>query len=81
MAELIELVRPRFLVPVHGDEDDAGGAGAGSPSRAPASTAADVLLARNGDVVSSAPTGPRSSTTSRAEVVLADADGLPLEPR
>jgi ribonuclease J len=80
VAELIELVRPRYLVPVHGDEDMLEAQGRLGVARAGIDRGA-VLLARNGDVLELSGDGAEIVDHVDARVVHADADGLPLEPR
>jgi ribonuclease J len=80
VAELIELVRPRFLVPVHGDEEMLAAQGRLGVARSGLDRGA-VVLARNGDVIALAADRAAIVDHVDARVVHADADGRPLEPR
>jgi ribonuclease J len=80
VAELIELVRPRFLIPVHGEPEMLEAQARIGVARAGLDRGA-VLVAGNGDVIELA--GDRAEIVDHvvSAVVQADAAGLPLEPR
>jgi ribonuclease J len=65
VEELIDLLRPRFVIPVHGERDMQEAHARIAVARGGLARA-EVILATNGDVVELTGTPPRSSTTARS---------------
>ncbi len=77
MAELIELVRPRFLVPVHGELPMQEAQARIAVARSGLDRGA-VRMLENGDVLELDRDHAEVVDRVSSRVVLADADGLPL---
>jgi ribonuclease J len=80
VAELIDLLRPRFVVPVHGERHMLEAQARIAVARGGLDREA-VLLAGNGDVIELGRERAEIVDHLEARVVMADGDGLPLDAR